>query len=88
MQNIDVRVVSIPCQELFLAQDGNYIKNVLGDQYEKRLAIEMLSTFGWHRFAPNVMGIDEFGKSGPADDVIRDYKFTVDEVVRRVLEVL
>ena len=88
MQNIDVRVVSIPCQELFLAQDGNYIKNVLGDQYEKRLAIEMLSTFGWHRFAPNVMGIDEFGKSAPADDVIRDYKFTVDEVVRRVLEAI
>ena len=88
MQNIDVRVVSIPCQELFLAQDASYINSVLGSSYEKRMAIEMLSTFGWHRFAPNVMGIDCYGKSAPADAVIKDFGFTPDEVVRRVLEII
>lgn len=88
LKNIDVRVVSIPCIELFLRQDGNYINEVLGNPYEKRMAIEMCSTFGWHRFAPNVMGIDTFGKSAPAAAVIKDYGFTVDEVVRRVEEIL
>lgn len=88
MQGVDVRVVSIPCQELFLKQDGAYIKEVLGTTYERRMSVEMLSTFGWHRFAPHVMGIDEFGKSAPANAVINDYKFTVEEVVRRVKEII
>lgn len=87
-QNIDVRVVSMPCQELFLDQDASYIKDVLGNDYSKRMSIEMLSTFGWQRFAPHTMGIDTFGKSAPAKDVIDDFNFTSDEVVRRVLEIL
>ena len=87
-EGIDVRVVSIPCQELFLKQDGNYIKNVLGSSYDRRLSVEMASTFGWHRFSAHVMGIDTFGKSAPANDVIKDFKFTVDEVVRRVKEII
>ncbi|MDD6301891.1 MAG: transketolase [Bacillales bacterium] len=88
LKNIDVRVVSMPCQELFLKQDGNYIKEVLGTDYEKRFAIEMLSSFGWHKFAPHVMSVDTFGKSAPAAAVIKDFGFTVDEVVRRVEEIL
>ena len=78
----------MPCQELFLAQDGNYIKNTLGVPYEKRLAIEMLSSFGWHKFAPNVMGLDEFGRSAPDKDVIKFFNFTSDEIVKRVKEAI
>lgn len=88
MQGIDVRVVSIPCVELFLKQDGAYIKQVLGDNYSKRMVVEMASTFGWHKFAPHVMGIDTFGKSGPANDVIKSFNFTSDEVIRRVKEIV
>lgn len=88
LDNIDARVVSIPCVELFLEQDAQYIKDVLATEYNKRLAIEMLSPFGWHRFAPHVMGVEDFGKSAPANDVIKDYKFTVEEVVRRVQEII
>lgn len=88
MEGIDVRVVSIPCQELFLKQDGIYIKNILANSYDRRLSVEMATTYGWHRLAGHVMGIDEFGKSAPANKVIEDYKFTVDEVVRRVKEIL
>ena len=87
-QNIDVRVVSLPCQELFLEQDKAYIKDVLGNDYSRRMSIEMLSTFGWQRFAAHNMGIDTFGKSAPAKDVINDFNFTSDEIVRRVLEIL
>ncbi len=88
MDNIDARVVSIPCVELFLDQDAQYIKDVLGVEYNKRLAIEMLSPFGWHRFAPHVMGVEDFGKSAPANDVIKDFNFTVEEVIRRVQEII
>jgi transketolase len=88
MEGIDVRVVSMPCQELFLKQDGAYIKDVLGNDYARRMVIEMLSPFGWYRFAPHVMGVETFGKSAPANDVIKDYGFTVDEVVRRVKEII
>lgn len=88
MQGIDVRVVSLPCQEMFLKQDGAYIKNVLGTSYDHRMSVEMASTFGWYRFAAHAMGIDTFGKSAPANDVIKDFHFTVDEVVRRVKEII
>ena len=88
MEGIDIRVVSIPCQELFLKQDGAYIKQVLGNSYERRMVVEMASSFGWHRFAPHVMGIDEFGKSAPAKDVIDFFKFTPEEVIRRIKEII
>ena len=48
----------------------------------------MLSPFGWHRFAPHVMGVEDFGKSAPANDVINDYNFTVEEVIRKVQEIM
>ena len=87
-EGIDVRVVSLMCQEVFLKQDPLYIKETLGVEYGKRLAVEMLSTFGWHRFAPHVMGLDEFGVSAPAKDVIKKFNFTSDEIVRRVREII
>lgn len=88
MEGIDIRVVSMPCQELFLKQDGAYIKKVLGNNYERRMAVEMASTFGWHRFAPHVMGLDEFGRSAPAKDVINFFKFNKEEVIRRIREII
>ncbi|MBE6143388.1 MAG: transketolase [Erysipelotrichaceae bacterium] len=88
LDNIDARVVSIPCVELFLQQDAQYINDVLGCEYNHRLAIEMLSPFGWHRFAPHVMGVEEFGKSGPANAVIKEYNFTVEEVIKRVQDII
>lgn len=87
-EGIDVRVVSMMCQERFLKQDPFYIKETLGTDYGKRLAVEMLSTYGWHRFAPHVMGIDQFGTSAPAQDVIEKFNFTSDEIVRRVKEII
>lgn len=87
-KGIDVRVVSMMCQERFLKQDPIYIKETLGVEYSKRIAVEMLTSFGWHRFAPHVMSIDEFGASAPANDVINKFNFTADELVRRIEEIL
>lgn len=87
-EGIDVRVVSMMCQELFLKQDPSYIKETLGVDYGHRIAVEMLSGFGWHRFAPHVMSIDTFGASAPANDVINKFNFTSDELVRRIKEII
>ena len=87
-EGIDVRVVSMMCQERFLHQDPVYIKETLGVEYSKRIAVEMLTSFGWHKFAPHVMGIDEFGVSAPASDAIKHFNFTSDELVRRIKEIL
>lgn len=87
-EGIDVRVVSMMCQERFLHQDPVYIKETLGVEYSKRIAVEMLTSFGWHKFAPHVMSIDEFGVSAPASDAIKHFNFTSDELVRRIKEVL
>lgn len=83
-QGIDTRVVSMPSTPIFLKQDYKYQESVLGSCYEKRIAVEMLSGFGWHQFAKNVMCIDTFGASGPAKDVIAHFNFTPDSLAKRV----
>ena len=77
---IDVRVVSMPCWSYFDAQDKDYKKSVLSLDREKIVSIEMLSSFGWDKYAANHLSIDSFGKSAPAKDVINAFGFTADKV--------
>ncbi len=77
---IDVRVVSMPCWSYFDAQDADYKKSVLSLDREKIVSIEMLSSFGWDKYAANHISIDSFGKSAPAKDVINAFGFTADKV--------
>ena len=77
---IDVRVVSMPCWSYFDAQEANYKKSVLSLDREKIVSIEMLSSFGWDKYAANHISIDSFGKSAPAKDVINAFGFTADKV--------
>ena len=46
----------------------------------------MLSTFGWYKYAAHVKGIDTFGASAPAKDVIASFKFLKEDVVKFVEE--
>jgi transketolase len=82
-----VRVVSMPSMELFLQQPLAYQRQILPDGCQSRLAIEMGSTGLWYRFSRNVMGIDTFGVSAKLQDVLDHFGFTVDEVVKRYLEI-
>ena len=79
-----IRVVSMPCVELFDAQPLKYQFGVLGDRYEKRAFIEMSTPYGLHKYAKNVFGIDEFGLSANAKDVIKEFGFTADKIAREV----
>lgn len=81
----DVSVVSMPSFELFEQQAEEYKESVLPSAVTKRLSIEMASTFGWERYIGRegkALGINRFGASGPADRVIQEYGFTVENIVK------
>jgi transketolase len=66
---------------LFLKQPQEYQNTVLNLPHEKRISVEMLSTFGWDKFSKHHMGIDTFGASAPAKDVIKKFDFNSDALV-------
>ncbi len=86
-EGIDVTVVSMPDFDRFDEQDATYKESVLPKAVAKRLAIEMGSSFGWHKytgFEGDVLAIDGFGASAPGEIVMKEYGFTVDNVVSKV----
>ena len=83
-EGIDVRVVSLPSWERFKEQNEGYQVSVLNLPYEKRISVEMLSTFGWKEFAKTNIGIDTFGTSAPAKDAIRKFEFNVERIIKVV----
>jgi len=74
-----IQVVSMPSLELFESQDIDYIEKVLPPVYT--LAVEAGSTLGWYKYADDVLGIDRFGASGPANRLFEEFGFTVDNIV-------
>lgn len=79
-----VRVVSMPCMELFEEQSEEYRESVLPAAVRKRVAIEAGSDFGWSRYVGldgAVIGMTSFGASAPANELFRHFGFTVDHVV-------
>ncbi len=90
-QGIHARVVSMPCWELFREQPEEYRDSVLPPHITARLAVEMGVAQGWCRYVGllgEVVGLNDFGASGPADAVMAKYGFSVDNVVERALAVL
>ena len=85
-KGVDVRVVSMPSTFMFDAQSASYKKQILGNDKKKVFAVEMLSTFGWYKYADTVMGIDTFGLSAPAKDAIAKFDFTAERLANLVLE--
>jgi transketolase len=86
-QGIGAEVVSMPCWELFEAQDGAYRAEVLPEG-PLRVSIEAGSTFGWERYVGReglAIGLDAFGASAPAKDLFAHFGFTVDAIVPRIL---
>lgn len=79
-----IRVVSMPCPELFLKQDAAYRESVLPSSLNKRLAIEAGVTHYWRAFAGEVLGVDTYGESAPAALVFKHFGLTVDNVVARL----
>ena len=88
---VAVRCVSMPSWELFDVQPQSYRDIVLPPAVSARLAVEMGVTQGWRRYAGergDVLGIDHFGASAPADKLLEEFGFTVDNVVKRARALL
>ena len=88
---IDVRVVSMPCMDLFEQQSKEYKETVLPSNVTKRVAVEAAADFGWGRY----VGLDgayvtmqSFGASAPAAKLFEKFGFTKDNVVKTVKELL
>ncbi|WP_156796755.1 transketolase [Cyanobium sp. PCC 7001] len=81
-----VRVVSMPCVELFEEQDAAYRESVLPAACRKRLVVEASSSFGWHKFTGfdgGSVSIDRFGASAPGPVCMEQFGFTVENVVAK-----
>ncbi|MCF7852471.1 MAG: transketolase [Simkaniaceae bacterium] len=83
-----VRVVSMPCWELFCKQDRSYIESVVGGNLGRRVSIEAGITHGWQEWiGPDgiAIGIDHFGYSAPMGDIAQEVGFTVEAILARLL---
>ncbi len=83
--NVFVRVVNVVSMELFDTQSKSYQNQILPKNIRKRLAVEMGSPFGWHKYVGldgKVLGINTFGASGKAENVMEKFGFTVSNVVK------
>ncbi len=88
---IKARVVNMPCLEIFDRQTENYRKQVLPPEIESRLAIEAGASMGWHKYTGlkgNIIGIDRFGASAPANILLEKFGFTVENIVNRAKKLL
>lgn len=86
-KGMDVRVVSMPCMDLFEEQSEEYKTAILPKEVRKRVAVEALIDFGWGKY----VGLDGayvtmkgFGASAPAEQLFEKFGFTVENVVRTV----
>lgn len=79
-----IEVISMPSLERFEKEEVSYKEEILSLPYERRISMEMLSTFGWHKYAKNVIGIDRFGLSGKAEEVMKTLGWDVDSLYAKV----
>ncbi|NLJ80177.1 MAG: transketolase [Firmicutes bacterium] len=90
-EGLGVRVVSIPCRELFLEQDEMYRREVIPEDVPT-LAVEFGVGCGWHQINPggqvHIYDLRRFGASGPGSEVAEYLGFSVEALSKRVLEVV
>ncbi len=90
-QGIAVRCVSMPSWELFEALPKEERDAVLPPSVGARLAVEAGVSQGWERYvgaAGSVLSVEKFGASAPAEVLLREYGFTVDNICARALALL
>ena len=90
-EGVDVRVVSMPCMDIFEKQSLEYKEKVLPKAVRARVAVEALSEFGWGKYVGldgKTVCLDRFGASAPAGVLFKEFGFTVDNVVKTVKSVL
>ncbi|VAW66184.1 Transketolase [hydrothermal vent metagenome] len=83
MSGKKIRVVSMPCTNIYDQQDAGYKSAVLTKGIPT-VAVEAAVTDAWYKYADAVVGIDHFGESAPAGELFKEFGFTVENVVKAV----
>ena len=86
-----IRVVSMPCAEIFEAQDAGYRESVLPSDVLARVAVEAAHMDFWYKYVGldgRIVGMSSFGESAPAGELMQQFGFTVDNVVAVVEDVV
>ena len=81
--NINSKVVSMPCQELFDKQPKEYREKII-EKNSKKISIEASSIFGWEKYVDSngaSLGLKSFGKSAPYKSIYENFNLTSDNVV-------
>ena len=87
-KGVKARVISMPCWEVFEAQDAEYKESIMPKAVRARLAVEAASDFGWYKYIGmdgDMICMDGFGASAPAGLLFKDFGFTVENVVEKAL---
>jgi len=90
-EGIAARVVSMPSWELFEKQDAAYKEEVFPKAIRKRLAVETGSPLGWHKYVTDegdIIAMNTFGESAPAEELYKVFGFTIDNVVGKAKALL
>ena len=90
-ENIQSKVISMPCQELFNEQNNDYKEKILETKSCKRISIEAGSVKGWDNYIKNngsSVGIDNFGKSAPYKEIYNHFDVNSDKVVEIARELI
>jgi transketolase len=85
---VHARVVSMPSWELFAVQTDSYQASVFPETLKARIAIEVGSTLGWERWVGDqgkIIGLDRFGASAPANQLLAAFGFTAENIVKTAL---
>ena len=89
--NNNIKIVNIPCWELFEKQSEDYKKSIITSNCKKRVSLEAGTTLGWEKFVGQhglKIGIDDFGLSAPGADVVEQFDFTKEKIIVKITEYL
>ncbi|PWT72900.1 MAG: transketolase, partial [Bacteroidetes bacterium] len=89
--SIGARAISMPSWELFDRQDKAYREKIFPPDMRKRLAVEAGSPLGWQKYVTDdgaIIGINRFGESAPGEEVMKEFGFTVENIVQKVKSLL
>jgi len=84
---VHVRIVSMPCMELFEKQSLEYRRSVLLEDVPV-LSVEALSTFGWSKYSHSQLGMTTFGKSAPFEKLYEYFGFTPKNIAERAKKLM
>ncbi|MDR1538714.1 MAG: transketolase [Clostridiales bacterium] len=90
-KGVNARAISAPSLEVFEEQDESYKESILPNKVRARLAVEAGASFGWHKYTGldgDVIGMETFGASAPADLLFKKFGFDAERVAEKAVEIL